>query len=378
MKRLFLFFVLLSTCPTATTLPAAGQSQKEVIAYVFARDRALDAREIDAKSLTRINYAFANIENGEIAAGFAHDSENFQTLTKLREANPKLAILISVGGWTWSGRFSDMALTRASRAKFISSAIRFVENYRLDGVDIDWEYPGLPGIGNRNRPEDKKNYTALLKELRAALNRKQKDLGRHLYSSVATGAAPNFLEHTEMKKVQRYVDSVNLMSYDYYEPTSDRMTGHHAALYTDPKDPKAVSADASVKAYLNAGVPAMKIVLGVPFYGHAWSEVDATNHGLFEAGKEARVKADYKDIVHTLLPGGYIRYWDDSASAPYLYNATNKTFVSYEDVQSVTLKSEYVLKNYLGGIMFWEYSGDSDGALLQAISKGLAGSSNVH
>ena len=376
MKRLSLFFVLLSTCLIAALPVAARQSQKDVIAYVFAKDRALDPSEIDVKSLTRINYAFANIENGEIVAGFAHDAENFQTLTKLREANPNLAILISVGGWTWSGKFSDMALTKATRAKFIASAIRFVENYRLDGVDIDWEYPGLPGIGNMHRPEDKKNYTALLKELRAALNRKQQELGRHLYSSVATGAAPDFLEHTEMKKVQRYVDSVNLMSYDYYEPTSDRMTGHHAALYTDPKDPKAVSADASVKAYRKAGVPAKKIVLGVPFYGHAWSDVDAANHGLFEAGKEAHVKADYKDIVHTLLPGGYIRYWDDAASAPYLYNAANKTFVSYEDVQSVTLKSEYVLRNHLGGIMFWEYSGDSDGALLQAIRKGLTGNSD--
>ena len=231
---------------------------------------------------------------------------------------------------------------------------------------------------NTYRPEDKQNYTLLMKELRTALKREEKQLGKRLYSSVATGAAPDFLEHTEMKKVQRSVDSVNLMSYDYYEPSSDHITGHHAPLFTDPKDPKAVSADASVKAYLKAGVPAKKIALGVPFYGHAWSEVDAMNHGLFEPGKEAHVAANYKDIVHTLLPGGYARFWDEASSAPYLYNAATKTFVSYEDVQSVTLKSAYVIKNHLGGIMFWEYSGDSEGALLDAIHKGLRGNSDVH
>ncbi len=367
MSRLSLSLLLLLSSPLA----AHSKQSKAIIAYVFAKDAALAPTDIDAEELTRINYAFANIENGEIVEGFAHDTENFATLVGLKSRNPQLKILISVGGWTWSGRFSDMTLTAQSRRKFIDSAMLFLEKYNLDGIDIDWEYPGLPGNGNINRPQDKQHYTAFLKELRHRLNQEQRKLGRPLFSSVATGANRNFLDHTEMNKVQRYVNTVNLMCYDYYEPSSDRITGNHAPLFTDPHDPKTVSVDASVKAYLQAGVPAKKIVLGVPFYGHAWNDVNDIDHGLFQPGGEAHIEADYKDIVQSLLPNGYIRYWDSAASVPYLYNPSTHTFVSYEDVQSVTLKCSYVVKHKLGGIMFWDYSGDPDGVLLKAIHTSL-------
>ncbi len=355
-------------------LPASARAKPrvpEVIAYVFAKDRALQPDEIDAARLTRINYAFANIQNGQIVGGFAHDTENFATLIRLKARNPGLKVVISVGGWTWSGGFADMALTRQSRAKFIDSAARFLEAHRLDGIDIDWEYPGLPGNGNTNRPEDKHNYTALLKELRQRFDKLQKPFGRHLLISVATGADKNFLEHTEMRKVARYVDSVNLMSYDYYEPDSDAITGNHAPLYTDPADPKAVSADTSVNNYRRAGVPAEKIVLGVPFYGHAWSDVGPSNHGLFQPGHRGKLQANYKSIVDSLLGKGFTRYWDSQASVPYLYNPASRIFVSYEDAASIELKCQYVLRRKLGGIMFWDYGGDADGSLLKAIHAGF-------
>ena len=350
---------------------ASQKRPEEIIAYVFAQDRILHGAEIRAEELTRINYAFANIENGVIVDGFPHDTENLATLVALKHRNPQLKILISVGGWTWSGRFSDMTLTKASRATFLDSAMHFLEAHDLDGIDIDWEYPGLPGNGNVNRPQDKQHYTTFLKELRHRLDREEKKLGRNLYSSVATGSQPKFLAHTEMAKVQRYVDTVNLMCYDYYEPDSDRITGNHAPLFRDPHDPKAISSDASVQAYLKAGVPPRKIVLGVPFYGHAWSGVQDVNHGLFQPGVEAHLEADYKYIVQSLLPNGYTRYWDSAASAPYLYSPTAHVFVSYEDVQSLAAKCAYVLRHKLGGIMFWDLSGDANGALLNAIDTSL-------
>jgi chitinase len=351
--------------------PAKQPEGSQVIAYVFVKDGLLRPEEIDATKVTCINYAFADIRNGAIAQGFAHDRENFAVLNGLKQRNPQLKVLISVGGWTWSGGFSEMSRTRESRRKFIDSAVRFVEANQLDGVDIDWEYPGLPGIGNPNRPEDKQNYTALMKELRQALDRYGKKAGRHMTTSVATGAAPSFVEHTELKKVQRYVDTINLMSYDYYEQTSDRVTGHHAPLFTNPADPKLISADASVRNYEKAGVPARKIVLGVPFYGHVWANVGETNHGLFQPGETSRIPANYRDIVQTHLKSGFERYWDGAASAPYLYNAATKTFITYEDPESMRLKCRYVRKNKLGGVMFWEYHGDADGALLGTINQAL-------
>lgn len=345
---------------------------KDVIAYVFAKDRVIGTDEIAATKLTRINYAFANIRDGEVVEGFAHDRENFQVLNGLKRKNPRLKVVVSVGGWTWSGNFSDMALTRESRRKFIDSAVRFVRKYDLDGVDIDWEYPGAAGDGNKFRSEDKQNYTALLKEMRERLDREGSAAGRHFVTSTATGASTHFLERTEMAKVQRYVDSVNLMSYDYDEPDSDPLTGNHSPLYTDPADPKHVSTDASVRFYEAAGVAARKIVVGVPFYGHAWGNVDAKNNGLFQAGTKTKLQANYSVISGTLLNSGFRRYWDERSSVPYLYNRSTRMFVSFEDPKSIALKCNYVLRHNLGGMMFWDYFGDSpDHALLNAIDKGL-------
>jgi chitinase len=370
MRALALF--LLSALPgvlSAATLPTP---KDQVIAYIFVKDRVIQPGEVAANKLTRINYAFANLQGGRVVEGFAHDRENFAALNELKKTNPSLAVLVSVGGWTWSGNFSDMALTKKSRAVFIESAVQFVERYSLDGLDIDWEYPGMIGDNNKFRPEDKKNYTTLLKELRKSFDREEKKLGKHLFTSVATGASAEFLSHTQMHKVQKYVDTVNLMAYDYYEPTDDKITGNHAPLFTNPADPKHISADTSVHQYEAAGVPADKIVLGVPFYGHVWGEVADQNHGLFQSGKPVpNAFSNFGDITGSMLNKGFEKFWDSAASVPYLYNPSSRTFVSYEDERSLMLKCRYVKEQKLAGVMFWDYSGDPNGALLDALNAGL-------
>ena len=348
---------------------------------MFAKDQVLHAADIDAGKLTRINYAFANLKNGELVEGFAKDAENFSVLTGLRQQHPGLAVVVSVGGWSWSGNFSDAALTPASRAKFIDSAVRFVTRYNLDGLDIDWEYPGLRGAGNTFRPEDKQNYTALLSELRTRFDREEPRLKRHLITSIATGGSQDWLEHTEMAKVAAQVDSVNLMSYDYYGAGEDKITGNHSPLFTDPADPKQVSTDRSIHDYEVAGVPAAKIVLGVPFYGKSWSNVGATANGLFQPGDPPTESFHGYGSLIDLESKGYVRYWDAAASVPWLYNAQTKTFISYDDPQSLAIKCSYVLKHGLEGVMFWELSGDAHGALLLTIDKTLNGAaegSNEH
>ena len=231
-------------------------SKPVICAYVFTRETPLAPGQVDGSKLTRINYAFANIEQGRIVEGAPATAGNLAVLTAIRHDNPNLTVLISVGGWLWSGRFSDMALTPASRATFIDSVATFLSRYDLDGLDIDWEFPGQVGAGNTFRPEDKQNYTSLVKELRARFDSIEKKTHRHLYLTVAVGATTDFLDHTAMGEVQKYVDTVNLMAYDYYEPGDNRGTGNHAPLFTDPGDPKAISADRSVTEYEKAGVPA--------------------------------------------------------------------------------------------------------------------------
>jgi chitinase len=355
-----------------------GRSVPVVIAYVFPRDHVIQPGEIAARKLSRINYAFANIKDGRMVAENPADAGNLATLIALKQENPSLEVLISVGGWLWSGNFSDAALTAESRSRFIASVAAFVKQYNLDGLDIDWEYPGQIGAGNRFRPEDERNYTLLLAGIRKRFNSEERTRGRHLLLTIAAGASDDFLEHTDMRQAARAVDTVNLMAYDYYEPGEEGVTGNHAPLYTDPADPKHISADTSVRHFEHAGVPARKIVLGVPFYGHIWGHVAPTNQGLFQAGTPVpNTFARYRDIVGSMVNEGFTRYWDASASVPYLYNAQKEEFVSYEDPESLALKCAYVQRMHLGGVMFWEYGADASGALLDTIDHAFYGSGDA-
>ena len=374
---------VLATALIGAALPAAARDRKqsarrrpapEIVAYIFTRDRPIQPGEIAARKLARINYAFAGIQDGRIAATGPADTSNLAALVALKRENPSLQVLISVGGWLGSGNFSDMALTPESRLRFIDSVVAFVERCNLDGLDIDWEYPGRIGAGNRFRPEDKRNYTLLLADIRKHFNREEKKFHRPLVLTIAAGSDQRFLDHIEMRRVARVVDTVNLMAYDYYEPGSEPITGNHAPLYTDPEDPSHVSADASVRMFERAGVPARKIVLGVPFYGHVWGHVPPVHHGLFQPGSPVPgAFAPYSYIVSSMLGHGFTRYWDSSASVPYLYNAQKQVFVSYEDPESLALKCAYVQRMHLGGIMFWEYSADASGALLDTIDRAFCG-----
>lgn len=362
--------LLLIGCAAVCAAPAARQDV--VIAYVFTRGAVLQPGSVDATRLTRVNYAFALIQNGRMVEGGPNDAQNLAALTALREQNRSLQVLASVGGWLGSGGFSDASFTQESRRIFVQSAVAFIERYHLDGLDVDWEYPGMTGAGNTFRPEDKHNFTLLMKELRIALDASGKRTGRHMYLSFAAGASSEFLEHTEMREVQKYVDDVNLMSYDYYMPGSDPTTGHHAPLYTNPADPRRLSADESVKEFEAAGVPAGKLVLGMPFYGHVWGSVPDKEHGLYQPGKAVpNVFAPFSVIESTMLNHGYTRYWDSAASVPYLFNATTGTFVSYEDEQSAAAKCRYVLSHHLAGVMFWSLADDSNGKLLHTINETL-------
>jgi chitinase len=383
------FFATLLTLFCAAALHAAPRKSPVVVGYVFPQNQVLQPGAIAAQKLTRINYAFANIKNGRMVEGFPTDAANFAAFNALKQQNPKLTILISVGGWLWSGNFSDAVLTEQSRKTFIDSAIAFIERYKLDGLDIDWEYPGQVGAGNRFRPEDKQNYTAVLRELRDRFNQEQTILHRRLYLSVAAGSNQDFLDHTDMRAVQRYVDAVDVMAYDYYEPGSEPTTGHNAPLFANPADPNHDSADETVRAFEQAGVPARKIVLGVPFYGHEWGHVSPQHHGLFQPGKPVPgAFATYGNIIANMLNAsgpdkGFVRYWDAASKVPYLYNANAQIFVSYDDPESMALKCRYVLQHHLAGVMFWDYESDSSGALLDVVDatllhdKSIASQANV-
>jgi len=368
---------LLAVAAGTHAAPSLRAGGPVIIAYLFPQDAVIDPVAIAADKLTHINYAFANVADGRVVEGFAHDAENFRVLAGLRRQHPHLKILVSVGGWTWSGGFSDAALTPESRRRFVESAVDFVRRHGLDGFDVDWEYPGLPGYGNTHRPEDRQNFTALMAELRSALDRAGAARHRHYLLTFAAGASSQFLAHTEMEKVQASVDFVNLMTYDFREAEGDPIAGHHANLYTHPSAPDPSSADRAVSDFLAAGVPPGKLVLGVPFYGRAWGEVesDDASGGLFRPGKKPSERLDthYANLSALAAGGGFERRWDRASQAPYLWSREKKIFVTYDDPESLRVKSRYIIEHGLAGAMFWEYYADPTGALLGTLFTELRG-----
>jgi len=364
-------FLAMLFFPSCKNNAPKADYEKMVIAYVFPGNRLLLENEIDATKLTHINYAFANIINNRVVEGFVNDSANLATLVRLREQHPHLKILISVGGWTWSGMFSDMALTAQTRAVFIESAIEFVKKHRLDGLDIDWEFPGLPGNNNIHRPVDKQNFTALMRETRKALDEASTP-GQPLLLTIAAGAFNDYLLNTEMNLVEDYLDFVNIMTYDFHGEWNN-FTGHHANLSAPAHNPQANSMENSVNLFLKAGVPAEKIVVGVAFYGRGWNQVGPLNNGL---GQPARglpdVDLNYHNIVRSFLTNpAFEQHFDTSASAPFLWNPTERIFITYEDPRSIQAKAAFVKENNLGGAMFWQYFGDYQKELLTALYDGL-------
>lgn len=199
-----------------------------------------------------------------------------QRLRMLRTRNPSLEVILSIGGWS-RGAFSEAARTPASHQHFIDSVLTLVRSQRLDGVDIDWEYPGHHERGIVSSDRDRPHFTAPMAGLRRALDGMAK--GRHLILTAALADGP-FVDHIELGKVQGSLDRGNLMSYDFHNSTTPT-TGHHAGLFRSRSshDPADHTVPAAVAQYPRAGVPAGKIVVGVPFYGRAFGDVDPTAHG---------------------------------------------------------------------------------------------------
>ena len=367
---LFLLLIAPLSC-TEKSKEAPSSDKKIIIGYVPGFRGVLDKLSIDATKLTHINYAFVDVQDSLAwLTNRETDTVNFRILNRLKEVNPDLKILISIGGWSWSGNFSDAVLTPESRSKFAKSSVDMVADFELDGVDIDWEYPGQRGDNNVFRPEDKQNYTLMFEALREELDKLSKTTGNYYELTTAVGASASYIEHTEMARAAKYLDYVNLMTYDFY--TSGNTAGHHSNLYPPEDYAKDASAHKSVQLFLEAGVPAEKLVMGVPFYGRSWIMQSAEKQGNNMPVADRARGGGYTYIKDSLVnKQGFVRYWDEKAQAPYLFNRETNQLLSYDDEESVRLKCQYVLDHKLAGMMFWQYASDPKEYLLDAMNKHL-------
>ena len=366
-----------------------GNSQPIVGAYYpewAIYDRDYQVTDLPADKLTHAFYAFAKIDDqgkvGVFDSWAATDKRfdgnwntpkefagNFEQLNNVKNENPHLKTLISIGGWTLSGKFSDVALTDTSRETFAKSAVDFMTKYGFDGIDIDWEYPVSGGLaGNTYRPEDKHNYTLLLGELDEQLKIQEAQDNQDYLLTIASPAGFDKIENYELGAMSQYLDFFNVMAYDYHGAW-ENTTGHNAPLYANPNDPSAngskYNVDYTIQTYLNEGVPADKIVLGAPAYGRTWTGVGSDSNGLFQsatgAGEGTWEKGviDYNDLYNKVqTDSNYQVYWDDASKVPYVHNAQTGFFSTYENVESMSLKLDYIKQNQLGGTFFWDASSD--------------------
>ena len=287
---------------------------------------------------------------------------NIAELPRIQSDNPGLKIVLSVGGWG-AGGFSDMAKTEQGRRVFAESCARAAERYRLDGIDIDWEYPCIDWAEIDADPADKETFTLLLQALRDAL-------GNERIVSIAAGAGTYFCENTQMDQVARICDYVMLMTYDIRSGFCGE-AGHHACVYTASGDQYDGSADSTVRDFACHGVPKERMILGAAFYARRWEGVPNQNRGLHQPAKTMGLSGPhYGELKEKYLHGSaFVRHYDERAMAPWLFDGS--TFISYDDPESLKAKCEYAKRENLLGIFYWEHGCDPTRELLTTLAEGL-------
>ncbi len=352
----------------ASAAAPAGNAPYRIVGYVVDGP-ALP--KITPGKLDAINFAFARVgDDHRVFLPRDTAPQRLRELVALRKDNPRLKILLSIGGWG-AGGFSEAAATAAARRVFIDSALELLTRHDLDGLDIDWEYPTLPGPGIGHSPDDRRNFSLLLEALRARLDALggQRERRYLLTIAAADGRAARGLDIARIAKV---LDWINLMGYDFYGSLSDT-TGHHASLYRSASaeaDSRTVAS--GVEQFLRAGLPPRKLVLGVGFYGRHFDEVTPANDGLNQPYGRGGGYLSWRQISTDYLHrDGYVRHWDAQAQAPFLWNAKTRHFISYEDPQSLRAKTAFVREKGLGGIMYWDHGQDVDEQLLDVVIDGL-------
>lgn len=350
-KKIMLSLSLLLLLGTAFSQTAKDM---KVVAYFSGGINELDS--FDVSHITHLIYCFGHLDGSRFKLEGAKDTAMIQKMVSLKSKNPQLKVLVSLGGWGGCENCSDGFFTPEKRKIFAQSVKVLTDYFKTDGIDMDWEYPTVRldndidvNPVHKNTPQDKANFTDLMKQLRSTL-------GKNTTITFAAGGFNTYLQHAvDWKSVMKYADYINLMSYDLINGYALE-TGHHTALYSTPHQKE--STDNAVTYLVKNGVDPSKIIIGAAFYARIWENVPAAENGLYQSGKFKQGVA-YRDFPKVISKDqGYEYYWDSTAQAPYAYSATQKTFATFDDKKSIELKTKYVIDHHLGGIMFWELGSD--------------------
>ncbi|MEM7374901.1 MAG: glycosyl hydrolase family 18 protein [Bacteroidota bacterium] len=329
-----------------------------VIAYYAGDPHAVDQYAVG--QLDQIIHCFLHLKGNKLALDEANDSIGIANLVALKGRNPELKILLSLGGWGGCETCSDVFSEASAREEFAQSVLDLLLKFEADGIDLDWEYPGISGYpGHAYKAEDKQNFTYLVQELRQTLGESYE------ISFAAAGFDSFFVKSIEWDKVMPLLNRVNIMTYDLVSGFS-KITGHHSPLYSTEEQVR--STHRAVSFLDSLGVPREQMVIGGAFYARVWENVPNINNGLYQPGTfKQTVRYSSLNDYFAANPG-FELYWDESAQAPYAYNADSMWFATFDDTRSIALKTQYARKEQLGGIMFWQLATDTPAnGLLEAI-----------
>ena len=320
-------------CDVSVSLPAVV-SNEIIVAYVVSWKNSIP----DPALLTHINYAFGHVSSSFDKVDVSNPSR-LSSIVALKSRKPELKILISIGGWG-SGGFSEMARDDTKRLSFAADCKRLLDQYHLDGIDLDWEYPTQTAGGLiQASPQDTENFTLLLHDIRKAIGN----------GKLLTFASVSSAKFVDFEAVNPYIDFVNIMTYDIARPP-----WHHSGLYRS-QFTRGLSCDESVKEHVNAGIPLNKLTMGIPFYGHGTGGIDS-------------------DIEYSKISGltGFSEMWDNVAKAPYLVNSSGAFVCTFDNPRSIAEKCKYIKEKGMLGAMYWEYDqDDANGTLRKAVYNGL-------
>jgi len=339
-------------------IPLFSQTPFRIVGYYAGPSTLVDSFETD--KLTHLIFCFGHLEGNKLKIGSAEDSATIKKMVQLKVNHPELKIMLSLGGWSGCKTCSDVFNTEDGREDFVLSVKDISSYFKTDGIDLDWEYPAIKGFpGHMYRPEDKTNFTALLKELRQVN-------GKNFQISFAAGGFTTYIDSSiEWKEAVKYSSFINVMTYDLVHGYS-KVSGHHTPLYSTPQQIE--STQHAVQMLLHASVPASQIVIGAAFYGRFFQidegkPVDLYQPCHFSHGFSSKFMSDSLSVEN-----GFEIKWDNAAKAPYAINTKRRLLATYDDPQSIALKTQYAVYNKLGGIMFWQLMDDKfHGGLLQVM-----------
>jgi chitinase len=364
-------------------LSVQAQATPQVAAYY---DGGMPVSQIPAAQINELIYAFGEPNDaGVCTPPTAAQTRTFAALRQLRQEHSGLHLILSIGGWDAAPQYSDIALTDRSRSRFAASCVQaFLTEQGFDGIDLDWEFPVHGGM-NRSRPVDRADATALVREFRrqlAALGRKNH---RHYLLTVATpagtwqqGGAYSVGDSYDLAALARSADWLNVMTYDMNTIFSP-LSGFNAPLDADPRDPAPEpqrsrdNLTGAVRYYESHGVPAAKIMLGVAFYGRGFSGISPQDGGLYSKYTSGFPETPWKTISSQILTSTeWVRHWSATAQAPWLYNASQHIFFTYDDPRSLGIKADFARREHLRGVMIWVLGEDDPGnRLLNALTSHL-------